>query len=195
MAIIEKASIGQILEGNFEGSQTLQMSIIDHQISLKGYQNFNVKNFHEDKDFLLKKICAITALFNSSIHISTDRMTAIEIYEFSKWFIDTYPNESSSDLIYCLKLAKTGHYGKIYNRMDVSVMMGYFVAYMENKYDFLDAQYLTQKGTYQESRTEADRFIKEQSTFIERKNEIISDLIRKNNDLSEKIQIDSYEKH
>ena len=114
--VIEQNDIQQILSGDFQGAEILHMSLIDFQVSIKEYQNFKVKNFQENPEYLLKKVCAVVALFNNSIKVTTEKMSAMEIYEFARWFIETYSHESSGDLIMCLKLAKSGHYGKIYNR-------------------------------------------------------------------------------
>jgi hypothetical protein len=138
----------------------LAVQVVDYELAL----NFKTaaiepKVFQmtkKDPEMTLKTICAVIAMFNASINVTTERMKAIDIYSLATKYMTTYTHDSVADLILCLKRAKGGIYGKIYNRVDQSTIMEYIVAYMEEKAMNSEMNYL---GSKDECRTEAESML------------------------------------
>ena len=61
-------------------------------------------------------------------------MNGIEIYETAIMFCQKYTHESISDLMLCLKMAKAGELGTIYNRFDTATLFQFFNTYLEMKW-------------------------------------------------------------
>jgi hypothetical protein len=102
-----------------------------------------VKNLGESE---LRKIVAyVLKHFNDSANLANP-MNALQIIETANAFIDTYSRDSVDDLILCLKNAKAGKYGPIYNRLDQSVILGFYARYQEEKAQYLESKHLSQKA-------------------------------------------------
>lgn len=80
----------------------------------------------------VKVICAILKLFNDGLN-TTLQMSPRQLFEYAQIWLDTFPNETIKDLILCLKRAKAGSYGPIFNRVDGSVVSTFFREYLEEK--------------------------------------------------------------
>jgi putative ubiquitin-RnfH superfamily antitoxin RatB of RatAB toxin-antitoxin module len=124
-----------------------QMSLTNIQIS-RTFELCKVakKVFQLEKEESLKLTCAVIAMFNKSIKVTTDKMNGVEIYESAVMFCEKYTHESISDLMHCLKIAKTGEFGVMYNRFDTFTMFEYFRKYLDKKYSFLENETKMQKS-------------------------------------------------
>lgn len=91
--------------------------------------------FENGEELVLKMLCAVISLFNAAINVTTDRMSAASIYETATAIYSQYPLENVEDLILCLKMAKMGQFGKIYNRVDTMVILDFWGQYMQLKDD------------------------------------------------------------
>jgi hypothetical protein len=94
---------------------------------------------------LLKLIVVVLKQFNDSLNVPS--MSAMQIIETAREYIVTYPLNSVKDLILCLRKAKKGEYGQIYNRLDQATIFSFItkyeeerVYYFENKRTNLKAQ-------------------------------------------------------
>lgn len=83
-----------------------------------------------------KLVCAIVKLFNDGLNTS-EKMNPRQLFECAQIWIDTFPHETLKDLILCLKRVKAGRYGPIFNRVDSTVINGFFRQYLEEKADWL----------------------------------------------------------
>ncbi|WP_460639477.1 hypothetical protein [Larkinella harenae] len=100
---------------------------------------------------VLKLVCAIIKRFDDSLNTS-ERMTPLQVFEAGQLWIDSYPTESLKDLILCLKRAKTGQYGKIFNRVDVQVLSEFFGKYLQEKAEWRESrasQFRVEEGANQ----------------------------------------------
>ena len=94
---------------------------------------------------LLKLVCATLKLFCESINISQS-MNAVQVYETGSLWLERYPTETLKDLILCLKRAKQGDYGKIYNRFDGEVFNDFWSKYLIQKAEYRENRHLDQKA-------------------------------------------------
>ena len=95
----------------------------------------------------LKIICAVLRLFNDSLNTSL-AMSDRQLFEYATIWADEFPQDTVKDLVLCLKRAKAGRYGPIYNRVDGSVISTFFRAYLEEKAAWGEAQnqaYISQR--------------------------------------------------
>lgn len=104
------------------------------------------KIFQLDAELTLKMACAVISMFNASIKVTTEKMDEVEIYETALMFCEKYTHESVSDLMLCLKMAKAGNLGIIYNRFDTATFFEFYNEYQNLKYKQLEQNTLVQKG-------------------------------------------------
>lgn len=64
-----------------------------------------------------------------------DGITEAQAVQTASLFIDQFPLESFEDLLLCLKNAKLGKYGKVYNRLDGQMIFDWFRMYLDEKYE------------------------------------------------------------
>lgn len=133
---------------------------LDYQTTQSGQCLF----MYKDPNLLLKMIIAVLAQFNASLNVTTDRMSAIDLYEAAKMFT-SYTHDRIEDIILCLKKAKAAEYGKIYNRIDLPVIMEWWRKYLDDKALALEHIYRSQKGT--DCRTETDTILIQQQRRLE----------------------------
>ena len=108
------------------------------------------------EELALKMLCAVISMFNAALNVTTERMSAASIYETATTIYTQHPVENVEDLILCLKMAKQGHFGKIYNRVDTMVILDFWRQYMELKQADFEIRTAIQKSQYGPYRTEAD---------------------------------------
>lgn len=123
-------------------------AIIDFQteLTLQNVQG-GIKTFQVEKQVAVKVICAILANFNASVQTSSEKMDDLAIYEAAREISTTFTHEPLSDLILCLRMAKMGQLGKIYNRIDINTIMGFYREYLERKYKALEDHHREVKTT------------------------------------------------
>jgi len=95
------------------------------------------------------EIIAIIALniryFCDALNVK-ENMNMIQILETSYEFFKTYSYDSLKDLMLCLKKARNGEYGEIYNRIDQQVVMIFWQKYQEEKSVYLENKHLDTKA-------------------------------------------------
>lgn len=96
-------------------------------------------------DTLHKMVCAVLRLFCESLNVSQS-MTPVQVYEAAGFWLERSPTESIKDLILCLKRAKQGDYGKLYNRFDSEVLGEFWSAYMNEKVTYRQNLHRDQKS-------------------------------------------------
>ena len=119
---------------------------------------------YRDPQMVKKLIAAVVAQFNANINVTTERMSAVAIYETAV-MLSEYTHERLEDIILMLKNAKMGVYGKIYNRIDVAVIMEWWKLYLEDKANWAEVEYRSQKGA--DYRTEVDTQIRQKEILME----------------------------
>lgn len=102
------------------------------------------------EDTLLKLIVVIIKQFCDSLNVPA--MTAMQIFECAKEYITTYPLNSVKDLILCLRKAKKGEYGQIYNRLDQATIFTFITKYEEER-----SQYFENKRKNLKAQQESDQ--------------------------------------
>lgn len=112
--------------------------------------------FERGEELALKMLCAVLSMFNASLNVTTERMSAASIYEVATIIYNKHPLENVEDLIMCLKMAKMGEFGKIYNRVDSMVILDFWGQYMALKQASFEMQYGMEKSNYGPYRTEAE---------------------------------------
>ena len=123
-----------------------KMQVVDLQTS----RNFELchvatKVYQLDSELSLKMTCAVISLFNASIKVTTEKMNELEIYETGVMFCEKYTHESISDLMLCLKMAKAGELGIIYNRFDTVTLFQFFTDYLQIKWSRHERNLFAQK--------------------------------------------------
>lgn len=64
-----------------------------------------------------------------------ESLSEVQAVQTASLFIDQHPMESFEDLLLCLKNAKLGKYGKVYNRLDGQMIFEWFRLYLDEKYE------------------------------------------------------------
>jgi len=67
-----------------------------------------------------------------------NNITNFQIMDVSYMFLQQYTHSSLKDLILCLKMAKYGKLGPIYDRLDVPTVMDFITKYQEAKSAYLE---------------------------------------------------------
>lgn len=80
-----------------------------------------------------------TQLMNMILELSTffnlgKNMTEEQSAETAALLLEKYPVETLEDFSICFKKAKTGEYGKVYDRLDGHIIFEWFSTYLEEKY-------------------------------------------------------------
>lgn len=113
---------------------------------------------YRDCELMVKILCAIVGQFNASLNVTTDKMSGGDIYECATIMAE-YTHDRIEDFILCLKNAKKGAYGKIYNRVDTQVILEFWKQYLEEKAHFMERNYQEVKNRTWDSRNEIDTMI------------------------------------
>lgn len=71
--------------------------------------------------------------FNTSTPLSES-----QAIQTASLLLDQYGTESLEDILLCLRNAKTGQYGTVYNRFDGLVVFEWFARYLDQKYERLE---------------------------------------------------------
>ena len=108
-------------------------------------KNFKLKKKLGEAD-LLKLVVFIIKNFCLSINIK-ENMNALQILETAHEFIAKYTHDSPKELIFCLKKAKNGDYGPIYNRIDQSIIFSFWNKYQEERAAWAENQTKDSKAT------------------------------------------------
>lgn len=113
-------------------------------------------------------------------------MSDVQATQTASLFIEQFPMETFEDLLICLKNAKIGKYGKIYNRIDGQLIFTWFREYLEEKYERFE----------QIKRKEKDSYEAKSAQDFESILPMLQDLIdKKNDDKKEHPQRITYESH
>lgn len=139
---------------------SIKLAIIDIQNSLKLENvNNNLCVFqYKNNDLVIKSYCAIIAQFNAAINITTEKMDAADIFELANTLMD-HTHDRIEDFILCLKMAKRGDFGKIYNRVDGMVILDFWKQYMDLKAVTMESQYKENKSQMEHTRNEIDSIL------------------------------------
>lgn len=78
-----------------------------------------------------------------------DGISEAQAVQTASLFIGQFPMETFEDLILCLKNAKLGKYGKVYNRLDGQIIFEWFRLYLDEKYERFEQIKKQEKEQYQ----------------------------------------------
>ena len=89
------------------------------------------KRSREDHSLIIDEICLLILdlqkFFNTKIKLDED-----QILDLSEMIVAEYLHLSIFDLAFCFKQGKLGRYGKIYDRLDGGILLGWIKEW-ENK--------------------------------------------------------------
>jgi hypothetical protein len=94
----------------------------------------------------LVKLTTISLRYFCDSLMVKDCLHDIQLIETAGEIIESFPYDSPKDLMLCLKKAKKGEYGEIYNRVDQAVIFGFWSKYQEEKSVFLENKHLDWKA-------------------------------------------------
>jgi hypothetical protein len=101
-------------------------------VAIKSKKNYIYRK--ENEELAIRTITGILLMFSEYYNLS-QQMTEMQAVQTASLFLEQYPAESIEDLILCLKKAKIGEYGKIYNRIDGGMIFEWFNKYLDEKYE------------------------------------------------------------
>lgn len=101
-------------------------------IAIKSTHIEDLIRFTNEKD-VLKAITG--AILMAAEYFNVKDMSDVQATQTASLFIEQFPMETFEDLLICLKNAKIGKYGKIYNRIDGQLIFTWFREYLEEKYE------------------------------------------------------------
>ena len=100
-------------------------------------------------------ISYILLMFNAGIKIPNEnKMDSVDIMEATLLLFDDMKYSRLEDLILCLKMAKEGKFGPIYNRVDSTVIFEFWRQYKELYQANFEREKILEKSNYGEFRTE-----------------------------------------
>lgn len=94
-------------------------------------------------------ISTTTQFFNVKENISD-----VQAIQTAALIIESYPAETLTDLMLCLKRAKLGEYGPVYNSIDGRNIIEWFRKYLNQKYEYREQMLHNEKITYQQESNE-----------------------------------------
>lgn len=152
-------------------------------IAIKSTHIEDLIRFTNEKD-VLKAITG--AILMAAEYFNVKDMSDVQATQTASLFIEQFPMETFEDLLICLKNAKIGKYGKIYNRIDGQLIFTWFREYLEEKYERFE----------QIKRKEKDSYEAKSAQDFESILPMLQDLIdKKNDDKKEHPQRITYESH
>jgi hypothetical protein len=107
---------------------------------------FQLKSKDKLGEKTLVKLTTLTLRYFCDSLMVKDCLQDVQLLETANEIIESFPYESPKDLMLCLKKAKKGEYGEIFNRVDQAVVFGFWKQYLEEKARFLENQHLDQKA-------------------------------------------------
>jgi hypothetical protein len=100
--------------------------------AIQGTKNCQlVKAFGETT--MVKAFSGVILMAND--FFNTGQMNDVQAVQTASLLLEQYPYETIEDLMLCLKNAKIGKYGKVYNRIDGQVIFEWFKLYLDEKYE------------------------------------------------------------
>jgi len=119
-------------------------------IAIQSKKNYVYRR--ENEELALRTISGILLMFSDYFNTS-NQLTETQSVLTASLFLEQYPAESIEDLILCLKKAKVGEYGKIYNRIDGGLIFEWFNRYLSEKYERFEQIKQNEKFDYQSNAT------------------------------------------
>lgn len=129
---------------------TLERSITI-QRAIKGN---NLQSLEKKHDFNTL-VYAIGNIINNATEFfngSGTAMTQNQALQTAALLIESYPAETIEDVILCLRYAKTGKYGKVFNRIDGQIIFEWFRQYLDEKYTIVEDMHRDNKIIESEKR-------------------------------------------
>ena len=100
-------------------------------------------------------ISYVLAMYNASIKIpSENKMDGVDIVEAGYILIEKMEYYRIEDLILCLRMAKEGKFGPIYNRVDIPTILMAWGQYVELHQKNFEMEKSLEKSSYGQFRTE-----------------------------------------
>lgn len=123
---------------------------IDLTKAIQGKKNYLHRKNNEE--FAIRSITGLLIMFSEYFNVSA-KFTEVQAVQTASLFLEQYPAETIEDLILCLKYAKIGKYGKVYNRIDGSMLFEWFGKYLEEKYSYIEEKCHNEKFEQQSNST------------------------------------------
>ena len=102
---------------------------------------------------LLKAIYGIIAASTQYFNVR-ENINDVQAIQTAALIIENYPAETMTDLMLCLKRAKLGEYGPVFNTLDGRNIMNWFRKYLEQKYEAWEQRMHNEKMRLQAESTE-----------------------------------------
>ena len=143
---LKENSINNIIKVENENLHFLLMEIASNTSIEKAISSPKIFQLKKklSEPILLKLIVFIIKNFCLSFNIK-ENMNNIQIIEAANTYLETYTHSSIKDLILCLKKAKSGSYGKVYHRLDQSILFDFIQQFEEEKAIFQEQKRLDEK--------------------------------------------------
>lgn len=129
----------------------------------------NYQHRRESEENAIRTVTGIILMAAEFFNLKTP-MTEVQAVQTASLFLESYPVESIEDLILCLKQAKTGEFGTVYNRIDGQVIFDWFRQYLDAKYRRVEEIKQNEKINHQQQN---------QESVSGRKAEIIKEILAK----------------
>lgn len=132
----------------------IELVKVEKQVTLEkaitGKKNY--LHLKDNEELAVRSVTGLLLMFSEYFNVSST-FTEVQAVQTASLFLEEYPVESIEDLILCLKNAKLGKYGKIYNRIDGSMLFEWFSKYLDEKYSFIEEKRHNEKFEQQSNST------------------------------------------
>jgi len=102
-------------------------------LAIKSTHITDLIKISSEKD-VLKAITGAIIMASEYFNVKGE-MSEFQAVQTASLFIEQFPLETFEDLLICLKNAKIGKYGPIYNRIDGQMIFSWFRSYLDEKYE------------------------------------------------------------
>jgi hypothetical protein len=102
----------------------------------------------QDENTAVKLFMFLLVNFQDNLGVK-EKLTDSAIFECADALMNGYPTETVEDVILCLKKAKSGEYGKFYNRISQADILDFFRKYLDEKAAYRESEHMDIKATAQ----------------------------------------------
>ena len=121
--------------------------------AINGNRFTELTKVHGDANVL--KACTGLVVMSLEFFNVKQPMTSMQAVQTVSLLMDMYPHETIEDLMLCLKYAKSGQFGHVFNRIDGQVVFDWFRQYLDMKYERFEQIKHNEKYEYLEQQKES----------------------------------------
>lgn len=147
--------------------KTIELIKIERRITLDSAiaAKKNYLLIRDNEESTIRAVTGIILMASSYFNVKPG-MDESQAVQTASYFLESYPYETIEDLILCLKKAKSGIYGKLYNRIDGEIIFTWFRTYLDEKYERVE--HIKQNEKFENAETASNQISGPTADFIKK---------------------------